>query len=640
MSCFRQINSVIYITVCVLLFCINASAQSNFSAVFVPDSLKKNSNAIVLDETNDISIESNGKYIMTVHKVVEILNENGQEEAKVKLFYDKFSKVNNLSAKIYNAEGIQIKNNNLTEPGDFGYASYGTLFSDLRYKVLYPKWNEYPYFVVIDFTFTINEGISYPGWIPVNEFNVSVLKSKLIVHISSSLELRYFEKNLNKNCVSTVNDFHTVYTWTLSNQTALQEEQYSPDIDEIMPNVILSPSIIDFDGHQGTMQNWTEIGQWFAALIKGTDELPEATKLKMKDLTSKATSRKEKIRLVYEYMQNRTRYVNITEGIGGFKPINAAEVDRLGYGDCKALSNYTKALLAAAGINSFYTRIRAGSENKQINPNFPSNQFNHIILCVPDENDTIWLECTSQTIPFNFLGKFTSDRHALLITEDGGKLVRTPVFHRGENLRSRNIAVTLYESGNGTAAIKTKYSGDFYDDYRAVIALDYEGQKKTINENLHIPKYEFRDFSVTEIKEGEPFAVENINVNLTSYFTSAANKKIMQLNLMSKIERNPFNSRDRSTDIQFTWPYKAIDTVTYKLPAGFQPEKLPQPVNLSYDFANYKNEVTFSGGNIVYIRTLELIPGLYTKDRYKEFSAFFDKVASSDAMKIAIIPNQ
>lgn len=636
----RKYFAILIATAFTFLLATKLPAQSNYSVASVPDSMKKNVNAVIIDETLDITIERDGKYIMSVHKVVEILNEKGQDEAMVILPYDRFSKVNSLSAKIYNADGSPIRNKNLTEVDDFGYSSYGTLFSDMRYKVISPEWNEYPYVVVTDYTYTINEGINYPDWNPVQDFDISVLNAELNIQISPALNLRYYEKNLSENCKKTVNADNTRYTWTLSNQKAFHDEAYSPDIDDLVPEVLLSPSIIDFDGYQGDFLNWTNFGAWIAKVNNNTDLLQAVTVEKMKTLTADLPTKMAKIRAVYEYMQNKTRYVFIKVGIGGFKPIEAADVDRLGYGDCKALANYTRALLSAAGIKSYYTLINAGDEKDQIQSDFPSNQFNHAILCVPDENDTIWLECTSQTSPFNFLGKFTSDRYALLITEEGGKLVKTPEFHRGENVRSRNIAVILDKDGIGTASVRTIYSGDFYDDYRAILAEDKEGQKKAITENLHIPKFEFNDFSVAEGIKADPYAEENIKVSLTGYFTTVANKRIMQLNLMSKTERNPFNSRDRCNDIVFTWPYKSVDTVTYQLPEGYNPEKLPQPVNLSYDFANYRNEVTMEEGNLIYIRTLELIPGLYKKDRYKEFSAFFDKVASSDAMKIAIISNQ
>ena len=98
-------------------------------------------------------------------------------------------------------------------------------------------------------------------------------------------------------------------------------------------------------------------------------------------------------------------------------------------------------LLKVADINSYYTLVLAG-ETRQLNHDFVANHFNHAILCVPMIKDTIWLDCTSQTLPFNFLGDFTDDRPALLITPEGGKLVRTPAFIKNENVFKRTGTVS------------------------------------------------------------------------------------------------------------------------------------------------------------------------------------------------------
>ncbi|MDP4989490.1 MAG: DUF3857 domain-containing protein, partial [Polaribacter sp.] len=108
-------------------------------------------------------------------------------------------------------------------------------------------------------------------------------------------------------------------------------------------------------------------------------------------------------------MQQKTRYISVQIGIGGWEPIAANLVDDVGYGDCKGLTNYTKALLDVADVTAYYTVVYA-DDRIDVDKDFSSLQGNHVILNIPNNGKDVWLECTSQTMPFGFLGDFTDDR--------------------------------------------------------------------------------------------------------------------------------------------------------------------------------------------------------------------------------------
>ncbi|MEZ5148897.1 MAG: hypothetical protein R2759_17950 [Bacteroidales bacterium] len=55
-----------------------------------------------------------------------------------------------------------------------------------------------------------------------------------------------------------------------------------------------------------------------------------------------------------------------------FQFFDAETVDRVGYGDCKALTNYTKSLMEAVQIPAVYNLVRAGDEASRIITGFPS----------------------------------------------------------------------------------------------------------------------------------------------------------------------------------------------------------------------------------------------------------------------------
>jgi len=186
-------------------------------------------------------------------------------------------------------------------------------------------------------------------------------------------------------------------------------------------------------------------------------------------LTDKLKDPKQKISVLYDYMQKNTHYISIQLGIGGWQPFDATYVATKRYGDCKALSNYMVALLKEAGIKGKTVDIRAGANAASINKDFPSFQFNHVIACVPLDKDTVWLECTSETLPAGYLSSFTANRYAVLVDENGGKLIHTPKYNYHDNQEIRKIDATINEEGNLSASVNTQYKAEQQDNLEQLI---------------------------------------------------------------------------------------------------------------------------------------------------------------------------
>ena len=104
-------------------------------------------------------------------------------------------------------------------------------------------------------------------------------------------------------------------------------------------------------------------------LLFNKNQLSIATTTKIKDLVKDVTSPIEKAKIVYEYVQNKTRYISVQVDIGGWQPITANKVDEVSYGDCKGLTNYTKALLDVVGVKSHHVILYA-SNNRNVDKNF------------------------------------------------------------------------------------------------------------------------------------------------------------------------------------------------------------------------------------------------------------------------------
>jgi hypothetical protein len=257
------------------------------------------------------------------------------------------------------------------------------------------------------------------GWYPISNYFLSVESATYIFKNPKRIPFRKKEMNFDGYEITKF-ESDSQMRYSLKNQKAIKYENYAISSREILPQLKIALNQFSLKGVKGQASNWKEFGIWMHdKLIKDRGILDEATKIKVLKLVEGVSDPIEKTKIVYQYMQDKTRYISVQIGIGGWEPIAANKVDKVGYGDCKGLSNYTKALLDVVGVKSYFTVVYA-QQKRNIDKDFTSLQGNHAILNVPIKNaEDIWLECTSQTAPFGFLGSFTEDRDVLEITPEG-----------------------------------------------------------------------------------------------------------------------------------------------------------------------------------------------------------------------------
>lgn len=338
-------------------------------------------------------------------------------------------------------------------------------------------------------------------------------------------------------------------------------------------------------------------------------------------------------------MQDKTRYVSIQVGIGGWQPFEAELVHKTSYGDCKALSNYMKALLKAVNIKSNYTLIRAGRKPGKFRTHFPSNQFNHAILCVPLEADTIWLECTSQRAPFGYLGTFTDDRPALLITDDGGKLVNTPAYTINDHCQETKAWITL-NSENTKAEITRSSGGLFYDQMTRYLYGDEADRKKYIDNNINISNFKLVEKSHKEVRNRSPRIILDLSLNIPNYCTELGKRLIVPLNPINKTSALQNTTNERLTDIHIQRSKQYIDTIYYSIPEGYTLSQLPGNFSIEKEWGSYNSTTSFQENKLIYTRRFILNKGTYAKSEIENYTSFFEQVEKQDNAKFMLMKNQ
>ncbi len=386
---------------------------------------------------------------------------------------------------------------------------------------------------------------------------------------------------------------------------------------------------------EGSWDSWQSYGYWISELNAGMDVLPDTEKAIVDKIINGVSDKREITRKLYHYLQDNTRYINVSIGIGNLMPYPAEYVCKNRYGDCKALTNYMKALLDYAGIDSYYCVVNAGNSVKKFETENVSHQFNHAILAVPIENDTIWLENTSNIDPFAHMGPFTQNRPALLINGNESKLVNVPSLNKWQVLDTKKMEFEIDNDGNATVKQYCSFRGASFDYYNGLSnILDKNDQDRRIRNTIDLENAEVTDWEI--IKKNRDSASIDFNANLklrkvlntlgTEYFISVASSDIPTFT----------NTANRTQDVMLPYPVFIRDTLKYNLPEGLVMKDIPQPLHIESQFGNYNLNIILNDNSIVYLKEFELYPAYYPLSSYPEFYKFLQSVYKAEKSKLII----
>lgn len=623
-------------------FSLMAAAGDGEYAVFkIPPALLKNANAVVRLHEQYIEMQKEDRMFVREHYVITILNEEGNRFAGMFEPYDKFKEIKSVDGALYDATGNKLKSLKNKDIEDGSGSGGESLADDNRYKRHDFTNRVYPYTVEYTVEYVKKETMFFIPWVPVFSELLSVEKSVFVMEVPAGYQLRH--KNFNYSGQPEIREKggNKIYTWGLTNFESIKKEYAAPSWKHIAPYILFAPSSFVIEDYKGNMNDWAGFGKFILSLNKGRDQLPEPVKAKVAELIKGAVTTEEKVIRLYRFLQANTRYISIQLGIGGWRPLEASFVASKLYGDCKALSNYMYALLKEAGINSCYTVIKSGDGEDDIQVDFSSSQFNHVVLSVPLPSDTLWLECTSQTQSPGYMGGFTGNRHAVMITEEGGKLVTTPRYGLNENTQVRKVKAVLSEGATLDIKANTTYRCMQQDDLHMMVnILSKDKVKEYLQEQLDFATYEVGRFNYKEHPSRRPAIEEELDITVSNYATITGKRLFIVPNIMTRHGRRLTPSENRRYEVELDMEYRDIDSVEITIPAGYTAESVPPDVILDTKFGRFRSSVKIEGNRILYFRSLDHFAGKFPANEYAELVKFYDAMYKADRAKLVLVKSE
>lgn len=281
----------------------------------------------------------------------------------------------------------------------------------------------------------------------------------------------------------------TIFSNDLSNVNITQTRQEKNDMQILtwkgkkLPKVVLQDSM-PRDEHRSTqlrastMGSWQQIAKW-ANQLSTPHAITDANLDKLiNDISKKSITPDEKVKAVYQTLQEKVRYVFAHVGRGGYEPHNAFEVLTNGYGDCKDQTILAVTMLRKLGLKAdpalVITRARGIPEM-----NITSVSFDHMIVHIPAQTGLaeIWMDTSGDKGLFPGFSIGLEGQPSLIVNDATQNVVTIPGLGSDKHFAHLDLVFNQFEGKNTEADFTLKLGGEFEQRLRGMWQYSREREK-------------------------------------------------------------------------------------------------------------------------------------------------------------------
>ena len=582
---------------------------------------------VVVNESQVVTINDDGKGFTTDYSVTyQLNNEKAEDYANFSEGMDIDETLSDFSGQIVK-DGVVLRKIRMK---DVQRSEYTQSLADDSY-VLFTDITppSYPVQVTYHYKITSKHLLALPKFLPMSDFDMKVLHATYQLIVPKGVNILRHEENLQKKPVVTTDEKgRTVYSFEVENLGEIHDQPYLALYDMKLPKVMFAPEQFFYKGHSGSLKSWKDMGLWEYQLNDLRQQLPSAAIAQVHAVADTCKDNRSKIAALYKLMGSMTHYVSIQLGIGGYQAMAASDVWNRGYGDCKALSNFMKAMLAEVGIKSNLLAINSGGRKQLCHDLANFQQMNHMILEVPMEKDTCWLECTNTDVPVGYIHSDIVGHDALELSEQGGKLVTLPEYADSMDLDVRTADIQL--AADGTAEITVvddRRNGSYEDDMR-LLHLSEKDRNDAINADYSIAQSEIVKVELEDrkIPFQDPHLISRMQIHSEGYADVMGSRLFVPLNPVRADFSVPLIDSTRQEAFRFPCGYVQKDIVTLHIPEGYEIEAQPKGMLVSFPFGRVTALMVRKDNDLVFTFIREHKRGVYPASHAKDMMKYFNLI--------------
>ena len=550
----------------------------------------------LLDE-DIVEVFEDGRCRQTLHVVFKILNERGKDSADIEIGYNSRAEIASIIyARTITAEGkiLPLIDNAIKVVTP--YSSYPS-YSD--YKELTFSMPGATVGSIIDYKVVIEEkrpeieGKFSTGFYFQAHNPAYLCRYKVITPRDTNS--KYLVLNPLQGVQLSPNVIHDrnkkTYLWEYKNIPQIINEKSMPPADEVAFRILVT-----------TMNSWEEFSNWWRKKIAGKTEPDESIKRKVAELTTNLSTSREKMEAIFDYVKGEIRYVSIDLGKSGYEPENAKQVFENKYGDCKDKSTLLISMLRIAGIPAYYVLIPTSSMGNLIK-DFPYPfQFNHCIVAVKNEGKYHFIDPVAKNYRFDYFPD--GDRNRDILIFDGEKIVfdKTPLAKLEENAYYSQSHIKIGLDGFMECEVKNYGFGGQEASLRSFFIRNRPTKiKESLEERVDEISAGAKLLTFTHsdpLNFKERFEL-NIKYNAQDFCRKAGDILIFDVPEIWK-GCPATGKKDRRYPIVIWNNSYNKDEVEFNIPKGFDVYHLPEPIEITNQYFEFRSSYRQERDKIFY----------------------------------------
>ncbi|MCB0761398.1 MAG: DUF3857 domain-containing protein [Flavobacteriales bacterium] len=578
---------------------------------------------LVFDETNFIQFEE-GANVEHHNLAVRVLNESGIDTWKEAYIPTSYSRQNLIieEAVVHKPSGERIE----------GERNYNQLV--------------FPSIEVGDVVHIKYRHENYTGGKLAKEITfdhvlddfVPIKRKVLRIFLPMDADVQLITDRLSVEPVVTEIDEFTCHEWVLEDMARMKSEAYMPALREVGQAVSIT-----------SINSWEVISKWYKDLaipMAKEDYNLDAVYNEIFDGTENL-SEYDKAKLIYDYICDNVHYSSVSFRQSNYVPQKPMVTISTQLGDCKDMSTLYHTLAKKAGLTTHLVLVNT-RDNGEETMRIPSTQFNHCIVRVDMDGQSMYQELTDNNLPFGAMPNSLRNAQALVIpnADDdpvGKELISLPATELEKNSMIRKTIIEIDDeefalhstftcTGETSSAYRRYFKGETDQDTEEMI-------KYYISDYIETD-YDLESYELPGLEDKDSVFTLITDLKVEDYVKKIGALNTFELPLFEEIVAlDVFPKEDREHPLTY-WAYEDKDyyesVVEVTIPAGKTLVELPKNVRISNDYIDYSITVKkVNSRTVVFTRKVNTKARNISAEQYTEFRETMKDVLKAEDIFVA-----